>query len=240
MIHIYRDDIFHVHSFRCGHAEEIPDRAYIEKAIELGSKGIWFTDHAPFPGNPFKREHRMLYEDLPEYLDTLSRLKDDYRGKIEVHIGLETEYFDKFRKMGYYDELKKLSQLDVLLLGQHMAELPEGGYSYDWGKEKLIEAEYKVLGEAMIEGIKSGYFSVVAHPDRIFRRRKVWDDDMNTMAERIISAAAAAGLPLEQNESSKSVENYYREEFWNLAIGKVDTVRGLDAHFLNELRLVNH
>lgn len=27
---ISNQDLFHVHTFRCGHAEEVPDRAYIE------------------------------------------------------------------------------------------------------------------------------------------------------------------------------------------------------------------
>lgn len=46
-------DLFHVHTFRCKHAEETGDEEYIKKAIKLGKTGIWFTDHAPFPGNPF-------------------------------------------------------------------------------------------------------------------------------------------------------------------------------------------
>ena len=52
-------DCFHVHTYRCGHAEDIPDEAYIKAAMSIGAKGIWFTDHAPFPGNPFK--NRMKY-----------------------------------------------------------------------------------------------------------------------------------------------------------------------------------
>lgn len=44
-------DLFHVHTFRCKHAEETGDEEYIKKAIKLGKTGIWFTDHAPFPGN---------------------------------------------------------------------------------------------------------------------------------------------------------------------------------------------
>ena len=40
---------FHVHTYRCGHAENISDETYVKKAIELGVKSIWFTDHAPFP-----------------------------------------------------------------------------------------------------------------------------------------------------------------------------------------------
>ena len=46
---IREKDIFHVHTFRCGHAENVSDEEYIKKAISLGASGIWFTDHAPFP-----------------------------------------------------------------------------------------------------------------------------------------------------------------------------------------------
>ena len=68
--HPIKDEIFHVHTFRCGHAEAVPDRKYVEKAIELGAPRIVFTDHAPFPGNSFC--NRMDYEDLPEYIQYLS------------------------------------------------------------------------------------------------------------------------------------------------------------------------
>ena len=234
---IGKDEIFHVHTFRCRHADNIPDRDYVEKALKLGAKGIWFTDHAPFPGDPFRREHRMLCEELPEYIETLKALRHEYEGRIEIHIGLETEYFPKFDASGYYDELRNMPDIEILLLGQHMAELPEGGYSYDWDRDKLVESEYKVLGEAVISGIKSGYFDIAAHPDRIFRRRKVWDSSMEAMAERIIHEAEKKSIPLEQNESSKKVEHYYWEEFWNLAAGRVNTVRGMDAHCLDELYL---
>ena len=34
-------DIFHVHSFRCGHAEDVSDEAYIKKAILKSTKEIY-------------------------------------------------------------------------------------------------------------------------------------------------------------------------------------------------------
>ena len=79
-------EIFHVHTYRCKHASEERDWEYIEKAIELGATKIAFTDHAPFPGNPFG--NRMDIEQLPEYLDTLQSLKEKYQDKIIVKIGL--------------------------------------------------------------------------------------------------------------------------------------------------------
>lgn len=228
--------LFHVHTFRCGHAEEVPDEEYIKRAIELGAEGIWFTDHAPFPGDPFG--NRMLYAELPEYIDTLQALKEKYRQQLEVHIGLETEYFPTFDKAGYYRELRENPGLEFLILGQHMAEDVPGRYTYSWGRERLKEEEYLALGAAILQGMESGYFEVVAHPDRIYRRRKGWDDAMAQMAERIIAAARKYDLPLELNEASKQRKNQYWEGFWNLAQGHVKMVRGLDAHSLEELKIL--
>ena len=92
--------LFHVHTFRCGHAENVPDEAYIEKAVEIGASDIWFTDHAPFPGNPFR--NRMTIECLPEYISTLLALKERYSNLLTVHIGIEIEYLPSFDKSGYY------------------------------------------------------------------------------------------------------------------------------------------
>lgn len=69
-------EIFHVHTYRCRHAANVADEMYILKAIELGAVSITFTDHAPFPGNPFG--NRMDIQQLSEYLDSLSRLKEKY------------------------------------------------------------------------------------------------------------------------------------------------------------------
>ena len=38
--------LFHVHTYRCGHAENISEEVYVEKAITLKASDIWFTDHA--------------------------------------------------------------------------------------------------------------------------------------------------------------------------------------------------
>lgn len=54
-------ELFHVHTYRCKHAGDEREIEYVKRAIELGASGITFTDHAPFPGNPFG--HRMQMEE---------------------------------------------------------------------------------------------------------------------------------------------------------------------------------
>ncbi len=231
---ISKNDIFHVHTFRCGHAEKVTDEEYVKRAVSLGAPGIWFTDHAPFPNDPFS--NRMKYCELEEYIYTLSLLKAKYVNQINIHIGLEIEYFPVFDNAGYYQELKNNRGIEILLLGQHMAETTPGHYSFEWNKSQLDEEEYILLGKAQIQGIKSGYFAAVAHPDRIFRRQKSWTSSMTVMAEKIIKAALQVDIPLEINEASKHHPGHFWKEFWALAPNN-HPIYGLDAHTLDEVKL---
>lgn len=229
-------NIFHVHTYRCGHAENIPDETYVKKAVELGADEIWFTDHAPFPGDPFGS--RMDYDELEEYLDTLSLLKTKHKD-ITIHIGLEAEYFPHFDADGYYKHLRSLPDLEILLLGQHMAEVSDDPleYSFSESTEFLNENEYKLLGKALVQGAESGYFDVIAHPDRIFRRCTVWDSDMEAVSNEIIQAAIKADIPLEMNLSSVKSPINYKCEFWRLVPDTAKRVIGFDAHSLYEMEL---
>jgi histidinol-phosphatase (PHP family) len=237
MMNVDKNDLFHVHTYRCGHAENVPDEAYIEKAISLHAFGIWFTDHAPFPGDVFG--NRMKYSELDEYVDTLSELKRKYAGRINVHVGLEIEYFPKFERDGYYEKLLSDKRIELLLLGQHMAETQDGSYTFSWDKEQLKKEEYIALGNATVQGIRSGYFGAVAHPDRIYRRKREWTEEMSDMADRIIISAQKMGIPLEQNESSKKQSFHYWKEFWEKA-EHTKIIHGLDAHSVGELRTSNN
>ena len=230
---ITEKDIFHVHTYRCGHARNVPDEEYVKKAASFGASSIWFTDHAPFPGDPFGA--RMRYEGLEEYISTLKGLKRRYKDIIDIHIGLEIEYFPSFDKSGYYKELKGNKDLEILLLGQHMAEIGKGEYSFSWDDDRLDEEEFIVLGNAETQGIESGYFDVVAHPDRIFRRQKKWSEGMRMMADMIIMSAGICGISLEKNASSRKHDREYWEEFWNIAENKTTTIQGLDAHSPEEI-----
>lgn len=240
MMILNEKSLFHVHTFRCGHAENVPDEKYIKKAISIGASDIWFTDHAPFPGNPFG--NRMDMECLPEYLSTLSDLKKHYSGLINIHIGLEIEYFPSYDESGYYRYLVDNAEIELLLLGQHMAEtsgIPPA-YTFSWNEDKLRAEEFVALGEAIIGGMNAGYFGAVAHPDRIFRRCKDWTKQMAEVSNAIIAAATIKNIPLEQNHESICHKDYFRPEFWNIAKQYgANIIQGLDAHSCEALKLTN-
>lgn len=219
--------IFHVHGPLCRHAGEEKEEAYVLKAIEMGAGKICFSDHSPFPDNPFRM--RMLIEEFPIYLSYLRELKVKYAGEIDIRIGVEAEYIPSFQS--HYEMLKE--ELDFLLLGQHFSLLPDGSYTFQ-SREKI--AEPRELADGMIQGMESGYFSVVAHPDQIFRRRKTWGEEEQQIANEIKECAVRTGVILEKNISNmqgKKKKRVYRPEFWEDFNGR--TIYGVDAHSTLEL-----
>ncbi|MCR5098322.1 MAG: PHP domain-containing protein [Lachnospiraceae bacterium] len=225
MIITEKGEIFHVHTFRCGHAAMVPDEAYVEKAIELGAGKITFTDHAPFPGNPFG--NRMDYEELDEYVESIRSLQEKYAYTIQIGCGLEIEYLPSFKS--YYEELRASERFDVLLLGQHIYEHAPGVWNFS---VPLSEEETAMgLFEAQIEGLATGYFDVLAHPDRCFHRFDHWTSQMETASMELIRVAEDNGrIPLEKNVGSISTYNMYWPEFWELVDPDYPVVVGCDAH----------
>jgi histidinol-phosphatase (PHP family) len=225
--------IFHVHTCRCGHASPDPDEMYIKKAIELGADSITFTDHAPFPGDPF--DHRMRYGELKGYISSLNSLKNQYRDVIDVRIGLEIEYLPAFES--YYDTLKKHPDIDILMLGQHHFELPDGTWSFS----KKMERGENFIGlmDSQIQGVKSGSFDVIAHPDRCFRFIEEWNADMDLFSRDLILECARHNVMLEKNLESMKTDYMYWPEFWNLVPGGQKVIIGCDAHAVEEIRFAN-
>lgn len=223
-------EIFHVHTYRCGHAEDADDYEYVERAIKLGAARIVFTDHAPFPGDPFGG--RMSIESLPKYINEINKLKTRYEGDIQILCGLEIEYLPSFGE--YYKLLKAMDDLDLLVLGQHFYEQESGLYSFCLENKSQV---YVGLCDAIANGIRTGYFDVVAHPDRSFRKRKKWTENEQEAAMKIVNAAIDTGssIYLEKNYSSMRQKNYYRPEFWELLDNYENIIYGYDAHSLKEI-----
>ena len=213
--------IFHVHTSRCRHASDDPDEAYIKKAIELESDSITFTDHAPFPGDPFTG--RMKYCQLKEYISSLKQLKERYAGTINIFIGLEIEYLPSFR--AYYEDLKANDDIDLLMIGQHHYEISSGIYNF-----KHHSKEWFYLCEAMLEGVDSNLFDILAHPDRAFATSTYWSTGYNQISAELIKNAVNKNIFIEKNYSSMRKENLYKPDFWKSVPQNAKIIYGCDAH----------
>lgn len=171
-------------------------------------------------------------DQLSEYLLSMRQLKKEYGSGIEILAGLEVEYLPSFEK--YYKELKDLGEFDILMLGQHMYEHEDGTWSF---MDEDKTDEYIGLCKAMVEGMKTGLFDVIAHPDRAFRRHKSWNPDMMKVSSAVISTAIEHNIWLERNYSSMQHKFQYWEEFWKEDT-KAHQLYGYDAHSVAEMESI--
>lgn len=225
-------EIFHVHTRRCGHSSMETDESYVVRALELGAGRITFTDHAPFPGNPFS--NRMKYEELEEYISSLKELKLLYEGRIDVRIGLEIEYLPGFRS--YYKELKDNPDIEILMIGQHHYEISPGRYNFELPRGEVTpEDGYRAFSEAQEAAMETGWFDVLAHPERIFRKAESWQENMEVLAKKVIAAALKNNVVLEYNMKSERTYPEIQREFWKLVPADAPCIDGCDAHRTSEL-----
>ncbi len=217
---------YHTHTPRCKHAVG-SEREYIERAIDCGFKILGFSDHTP---QPYPKDYvstiRMGMDEIEDYTSTLVALREEYKDKIKILIGYEVEYTHK-----YFDklltELRKFP-LDYLIQGQHFApDEVEGAYM---GFKSGEESRLKQYVDLTVEGMRTGVFSYLAHPDLV----NFTGDDATYKKHmvRIVETALECDIPLEVNMLGfVEKRNYPCDRFFSMAAQMgAKFVIGCDAH----------
>ena len=230
---------YHMHTFRCGHASGM-DEEYILKAIENGYKIVGFTDHIMLPNHnqPSIRGNIMLQNN---YFESIKNLKKKYKGKIEILLGYEAEYYEEYEQ--YYRELLDSKKIDYLILGQH-CYLKNDAFKWYFDNEFKINPELSLnkYVDDLIKAMKTGLFKYVCHPDVYMNSRNIWDELSINAARRICKAAKENNIPLEINlgasrwtkpviTNGELNHGYPFPLFWEIAKEEgCDVVIGIDAH----------
>lgn len=217
---------YHTHTWRCNHAKDT-EREYVEAAIDRGLAILGFSDHTPYP---FPWYHlswfRMKMDQLPEYVDTVQKLRDEYCGRIQIHCGLEAEYYP-----AYFPELRSRladSGVEYLILGQHYLD-NEIGAHYS-GNETADETLLKRYCAQTREALQTGIFSYFAHPDLI---NFVGDERVYTHHIRqLCRDAKSCNIPLEMNLlGAEKGRHYPTQRFWEIAAEEgCSVILGCDTH----------
>ena len=224
---------YHTHTYRCRHAEGKASD-YVENALAAGLSVLGFSEHAPFPDCDYG--YRMPYEELPAYCDEIDRMTAKYASIIVVRKGLEIEYLSNYRD--YYEYLLTRHNFDYLLLGEHFYST-EGRTCFiadAKGTEENIS-----YARGIAQALRTGYFSVVAHPDLFLRNQYAWDNNCDIATDLILNAALCYNVVLELNANGlrMGIHNYddgprymYPDSrFWIKAgEAKVDVIIGSDCH----------
>ncbi len=114
---------YHTHTYRCKHAIG-QDEDYVKCAIKAGIRQLGFSDHTPWHyDSPFQPTMRMDENQLEEYVNSIRYLKEKYKDQIDILIGLECEYFEKY--IPWLKTIIEQYQIDYIILGNHYFQSDE-------------------------------------------------------------------------------------------------------------------
>ena len=217
---------YHTHSVRCKHATGT-ETEYVRCAIDAGLQILGFSDHTPypFPGD-YVSSFRMPVEQLADYADSVRAVQKQYAGQIQIHLGVEAEYYPK-----YFPDMVQLLRdngVEYMILGQHLLgnEIDTLREGFPTGDESKLEQ----FCDQAIEAMHTGLFTYFAHPDLFHFEgdKKVYQLHMR----RVCKASRECGIPLELNLLGLYVGRHYpHPDFFEVAAEEgCQVILGKDAH----------
>ncbi|MFC4809203.1 histidinol-phosphatase [Paenibacillus sp. GCM10023250] len=204
----------HTHHFRCGHADGTIE-AYIQAAIKEGLGVIGISDHSPY----FASEHdhpnpgiAMARSEFARYIEEVQRLKAKYEGKIDVLLGVESDFFPEHADV--YRTVYEQYPFDYVIGSVHQS----GGVSiFNRNRWKGLSAEkqleqkrhyYKLIGQSA----QSGMFQVLGHIDAMKGYYPAFSDipaeDAVDEALKLIADSLAA-IEINTSGGTKDVGGWY-------------------------------
>ena len=217
---------YHTHTSRCRHATG-EDEAYVRAAIDAGLEILGFSDHTPywFPEGHYS-SFRMFREQLPDYVNSILELRRRYADKIQIHLGVETEFYPRF----FPETLARLrdTPMEYMILGQHFIGNEVGDHYCGWvsGDRDSLNRYCRQVCEAM----ETGLFTYLAHPGLFHYTGPDWD--YLEAFRPVVRTAKDCGVPLEFNLLGIREDRHYPNPLvWELAAEEsCPVVLGLDAH----------
>jgi len=198
----------HTHHYRCGHAEgEIED--YIRAAIDGGLTAIGISDHSPY----FFREEdhaqpgiAMAKSEFARYVEEVLRLKEKYRGRIEVLLGVESDFFPEHIEL--YRSIYAQYSFDYIIGSVHQTR---GVSIFNRNRWKQLDPEKhpeekRHYFELIRQSARSGVFQVLGHIDAMKGYYPAFSDipGAEDAIDEALKAAAEEGIAIEINTSGKT------------------------------------
>ena len=216
---------YHTHTERCRHAIG-EDREYVESAITAGLKILGFSDHAPyiFDGNYYSY-YRMFIEQTEEYVNSVLSLKKEYQKDIDIRLGFELEYYpDKHQREM---EFLKNFNPDYIIMGQHFVGCEPNGVYVAGGCDDNFLKSYV---EQCIEGLKTGDFTYLAHPD--IAGYDYSPSAIDSYYGKLLRYCKSENIPIEINVLGITSNRWYsKRKIFELAENIAnEVIIGIDAH----------
>lgn len=196
---------FHTHHLRCGHAtDQIED--YILAAIDHGIDVIGISDHSPFFGSHKDQENpriAMAKSEFPNYIAEVLRLKETYHNKIEVLLGVESDFLPKHSEL--YRSIFAKYPFDYLIGSVHISN----------GKNIFVRSRWNGLTEAQCvrekedyykliqQSALSGMFDILGHIDAMKSYYPQFSDIQTSAVDDTLKIIAKCDVTIEINTSGR-------------------------------------
>lgn len=164
---------YHSHNTFCDGRETMEE--FVKYAIAKGVRKYGFSSHAPLP---FHTHWTMNTDDFADYEAEFYRLKEKYKNKIELFLGLEIDYIHEcsHAKTDFFKNIKldyaigSIHYLDKLASGQYWSI--DGPFDdFQEGLEELFDGDIRKATQRFYEisnfMIEKGGFDMVGHFDKI-------------------------------------------------------------------------
>ncbi|MFL0555072.1 histidinol-phosphatase HisJ [Paenibacillus barengoltzii] len=231
---------YHTHHERCGHAVGTLED-YIRRGIEIGLSQLGVSDHMPLlhvDPAAYYPEMAMPMEELPRYVEEAFRLKDKYRGQIDVRVGLEGDYIE-----GWEEKIEQIITgypWDYVIGSVHFLgewDVSDFRQVHNW-EEKDVFAVYTQYYDAVTKAAQTGLYDFLGHLDVIkrfgYKPGPELEQETIALERRALAAVKEAGIAIELNASGLSkpcAEMFPSERILQAAIEMgIPLTVGSDAH----------
>ncbi|MEF3306992.1 histidinol-phosphatase [Paenibacillus sp. GYB003] len=195
----------HTHHFRCGHADG-NIRDYIEAGIAHGLQVIGISDHSPYFAE--SDDHpwpgiAMAKSDFGHYVDEVLKLKDEYKDRIEVLLGIESDFFPEHADV--YRSVYEQYPFDYIIGSVHKSD---GISIFNKKRWKGMPDAEKVRQKEMYydlirQSARSGMFQILGHIDAMKGYFPAFTDIPTEAVEVTLRVIAECDIAIEINTSGK-------------------------------------
>lgn len=227
----------HTHHIRCGHAEGCIED-YILAAIEAGLQAIGISDHSPYFAHPDEQPHpgiAMARSEFARYVDEVLRLKEVYKDRIEVLLGVESDFFPEHAEI--YRAAYEPYPFDYIIGSVHQTRGVSIFNRNRWkGLDEKRQIEEKVhYYELIRDSARSGIFQILGHIDAMKGYYPAFSDiPAHEAVDETLRVIAECGIAIEVNTSGKTKDAggwYPSDEILERArYFGVNVTFGSDAH----------
>jgi histidinol-phosphatase (PHP family) len=246
---------FHSHTKYCDGTSEPED--YVVEALKQGFHSYGFSSHAPIP---LPNDFALTEETFPVYCNEINRLKEKYREKIALFLGVEADFIPELTTP--FDDFRTRFSLDYIIGSVHIVKNSTGDTwfidgpkreSYDYGLEHFFNADIRRAVTAFYhqtnQMLETEKFEIIGHFDKItmhnqnryFTTSERW---YRNLALETIALMKEKGVVAEVNSRGlykNRSSDFFPETFIlkHLHAEKIPVMINSDAHAPHEIGLLH-